>query len=81
MSVIGTKRKSRLTINMSAKWSKADISNLLAPMSTIDQSARGVSHRRPNAITHEEALANLRVRGQPARAQVDLQDVTEDLAA
>jgi hypothetical protein len=33
------------------------------------------------AITHEEALASLRARGQLAQARVDLQDVTEDREA
>jgi hypothetical protein len=39
---------------------------------------RLASDRMRKAITHEEALASLRVHDQLARARVDLRDVTED---
>jgi hypothetical protein len=46
-------------------------------VTSLDQASRSLLE----AITHEEALASLRVRHRLARARVDLQDATADLGA
>jgi hypothetical protein len=80
--------------SMSALRGKADMPNEHAECPLMTQSGhfgtsrtrtgpgrsitRLFSDRMPKAITHEEALASLRVHDQLARARVDLRDVTED---